>query len=131
MLSAQRVCRCKRQERLKGIKLPFELRLINGMNPPFPEVTVLIQNGPPRGSLRVAYQEAQEMCTGCACVENINSGDPPVMGIRMILPGSDGSPDFGLTRLMTQFPSGFTRVSRSFAVPARITFGVSSVRDCL
>jgi hypothetical protein len=29
-------------ERLKGVKVPFELRLINGMNRPIPEVTVLI-----------------------------------------------------------------------------------------
>ena len=29
--------------RLKDISLPFELRLINGMNPPVPEVTVLIR----------------------------------------------------------------------------------------
>jgi hypothetical protein len=28
--------------RLKHITLPFELRLINGMNPPVPEVSVLI-----------------------------------------------------------------------------------------
>jgi hypothetical protein len=28
--------------RLKGVTVPFELRLINGMNPPIPEVTVLI-----------------------------------------------------------------------------------------
>ena len=28
--------------RLKGVRVPFELRLINGMNPPIPEVTVLI-----------------------------------------------------------------------------------------
>jgi hypothetical protein len=30
-------------KRLKDISLPFELRLINGMNPPVPEVTVLIR----------------------------------------------------------------------------------------
>ena len=30
-------------KRLKGITSPFELRLINGMNPPVPEVTVLIR----------------------------------------------------------------------------------------
>jgi len=30
-------------ERLKSIKSPFELRLINGMNPPVPEVTVLVR----------------------------------------------------------------------------------------
>ena len=30
-------------KRLKGITLPFELRLINGMNPPVPKVTVLIR----------------------------------------------------------------------------------------
>ncbi len=29
-------------KRLKNVSLPFELRLINGMNPPVPEVTVLI-----------------------------------------------------------------------------------------
>lgn len=29
-------------ERLKSVSVPFELRLINGMNPPMPEVTVLI-----------------------------------------------------------------------------------------
>ncbi len=29
-------------ERLKNVAVPFELRLINGMNPPVPEVTVLI-----------------------------------------------------------------------------------------
>jgi hypothetical protein len=29
-------------ERLKSVTIPFELRLINGMNPPVPEVTVLI-----------------------------------------------------------------------------------------
>ena len=29
-------------QRLKRVTLPFELRLINGMNPPIPEVTVLI-----------------------------------------------------------------------------------------
>jgi len=29
--------------RLKRVTVPFELRLINGMNPPIPEVTVLIQ----------------------------------------------------------------------------------------
>jgi hypothetical protein len=29
-------------KRLKGVTVPFELRLINGMNPPIPEVTVLI-----------------------------------------------------------------------------------------
>jgi hypothetical protein len=29
-------------KRLKGVAVPFELRLINGMNPPIPEVTVLI-----------------------------------------------------------------------------------------
>lgn len=29
-------------KRLKNIGLPFELRLMNGMNPPIPEVTVLI-----------------------------------------------------------------------------------------
>ena len=29
-------------ERLKRVKVPFELRLINGMNRPIPEVTVLI-----------------------------------------------------------------------------------------
>ena len=29
-------------ERLKSVTTPFELRLINGMNPPTPEVTVLI-----------------------------------------------------------------------------------------
>ena len=28
--------------RLKSVTVPFELRLINGMNPPIPEVTVLI-----------------------------------------------------------------------------------------
>jgi hypothetical protein len=28
--------------RLKRVTVPFELRLINGMNPPIPEVTVLI-----------------------------------------------------------------------------------------
>lgn len=28
--------------RLKGVTVPFELRLINGMNRPIPEVTVLI-----------------------------------------------------------------------------------------
>ena len=30
-------------KRLRDISLPFELRLINGMNPPVPEVTVLIR----------------------------------------------------------------------------------------
>lgn len=30
-------------KRLKGITSPFELRLINGMNPPVPEVTVLVR----------------------------------------------------------------------------------------
>jgi hypothetical protein len=30
-------------KRLKGIALPFELRSINGMNPPVPEVTVLVR----------------------------------------------------------------------------------------
>lgn len=30
-------------ERLKSITSPFELRLINGMNPPVPEVTVLVR----------------------------------------------------------------------------------------
>jgi hypothetical protein len=30
-------------KRLKRVAVPFELRLINGMNPPIPEVTVLIQ----------------------------------------------------------------------------------------
>jgi hypothetical protein len=30
-------------KRLKDITSPFELRLINGMNPPVPEVTVLIR----------------------------------------------------------------------------------------
>ncbi|MGD0467707.1 MAG: hypothetical protein ABSA54_04960 [Terriglobales bacterium] len=29
-------------KRLKSVTVPFELRLINGMNPPVPEVTVLI-----------------------------------------------------------------------------------------
>jgi hypothetical protein len=29
-------------KRLKSVARPFELRLINGMNPPVPEVTVLI-----------------------------------------------------------------------------------------
>src|ERR1700688_2327599 len=29
-------------KRLKSVSVPFELRLINGMNPPMPEVTVLI-----------------------------------------------------------------------------------------
>ena len=29
-------------KRLKSVTIPFELRLINGMNPPIPEVTVLI-----------------------------------------------------------------------------------------
>lgn len=29
-------------KRLERIEMPFELRLINGMNPPMPEVTVLI-----------------------------------------------------------------------------------------
>jgi hypothetical protein len=29
-------------KRLKSITVPFELRLINGMNPPVPEVTVLV-----------------------------------------------------------------------------------------
>ena len=29
-------------ERLNGVKVPFELRLFNGMNRPIPEVTVLI-----------------------------------------------------------------------------------------
>jgi hypothetical protein len=29
-------------KRLKSVTTPFELRLINGMNPPTPEVTVLI-----------------------------------------------------------------------------------------
>jgi hypothetical protein len=29
-------------KRLKSVTAPFELRLINGMNPPVPEVTVLI-----------------------------------------------------------------------------------------
>jgi hypothetical protein len=29
-------------ERLKKVGVPFELRLINGMNPPMPEVAVLI-----------------------------------------------------------------------------------------
>jgi|ERR1700730_13266137 len=29
-------------KRLKSVTVPFELRLINGMNPPIPEVTVLI-----------------------------------------------------------------------------------------
>jgi hypothetical protein len=29
-------------ERLAKVSLPFELRLLNGMNPPVPEVTVLI-----------------------------------------------------------------------------------------
>jgi hypothetical protein len=29
-------------KRLKSVTRPFELRLINGMNPPIPEVTVLI-----------------------------------------------------------------------------------------
>jgi hypothetical protein len=29
-------------QRLKRVTLPFELRLINGMNPPIPEVTVLV-----------------------------------------------------------------------------------------
>jgi hypothetical protein len=29
-------------QRLHGVTVPFELRLINGMNPPIPEVTVLI-----------------------------------------------------------------------------------------
>ena len=31
-----------RTKRFKNITWPFELRLINGMNPPMPEVTVLI-----------------------------------------------------------------------------------------
>jgi hypothetical protein len=30
-------------KRLKNITSPFELRLINGMNPPVPEVTVLVR----------------------------------------------------------------------------------------
>jgi hypothetical protein len=30
-------------KRLKSVTAPFELRLINGMNPPVPEVTVLIR----------------------------------------------------------------------------------------
>ena len=30
-------------KRLKSITSPFELRLINGMNPPVPEVTVLVR----------------------------------------------------------------------------------------
>jgi hypothetical protein len=29
-------------ERFANVSLPFELRLVNGMNPPVPEVTVLI-----------------------------------------------------------------------------------------
>jgi hypothetical protein len=29
-------------KRFKKVSLPFELRLLNGMNPPVPEVTVLI-----------------------------------------------------------------------------------------
>jgi hypothetical protein len=29
-------------KRLKTVNVPFEMRLINGMNPPVPEVTVLI-----------------------------------------------------------------------------------------
>jgi hypothetical protein len=29
-------------QRFKKVSLPFELRLLNGMNPPVPEVTVLI-----------------------------------------------------------------------------------------
>lgn len=29
-------------KRLKSVRVPFEMRLINGMNPPVPEVTVLI-----------------------------------------------------------------------------------------
>lgn len=29
-------------KRFKSVTIPFELRLINGMNPPVPEVTVLI-----------------------------------------------------------------------------------------
>lgn len=29
-------------ERLEKVSVPFELRLLNGMNPPVPEVTVLI-----------------------------------------------------------------------------------------
>jgi hypothetical protein len=40
--------------RLKRVTVPFELRLINGMNPPIPEVTVLIHKvtkKPPQGRL--------------------------------------------------------------------------------
>jgi hypothetical protein len=47
-------------KQLKDIALLFELRSFNGTNPPVPEVTVPRPKGhygPPRGSLRDAYQE--------------------------------------------------------------------------
>ena len=39
-------------KRLKSVSLPFELRLMNGMNPPVPEVTVLIHRITTNGRTR-------------------------------------------------------------------------------
>ena len=42
-------------KRLKTVSVPFEMRLINGMNPPVPEVTVLIHKVT-RNRYRGAYE---------------------------------------------------------------------------
>ena len=47
-------------KRFEKVSVPFELRLLNGMNPPVPEVTVLIHKitkNRPRWRIPVAHQE--------------------------------------------------------------------------